>query len=261
MSLTSWLKPTLAGLAWFALAAAPLAQTTPAQTTTVPAPAPVQSAPLAPPAASETPPAAAPTAQPPVQPAAPAPETAPATPAPQPPAPLSVPPPAAAVDPNATLAGKPGDPNDVDEVAMPAKPALVISGQGQWDRAFETLSTVFNRLAADAERRGLKVAGRPLTIFTETDDIAFRFEAMLPVDRAIEVGSGDIRPGVTPSGRAMRFMHRGPYEDIDSTYEGITAYLDAKGLTVRDQFIEEYLNQPKDAADPSFEINIYVQPR
>lgn len=144
---------------------------------------------------------------------------------------------------------------------MPGKPALVIAGQTTWDKGYDTLQSVFARLTGEAARRGLRVAGRPLTLFVETDDIAFRYEAMLPVDRAIEVGAGDIRPGTTPAGRALRFMHRGPYEDIDSTYEGITAYLDAKGLVVRDEFVEEYLNQPKDASDPNFEINIYVRPR
>jgi effector-binding domain-containing protein len=192
----------------------------------------------------------------------------PATTLPAPSAPVTppapVPPPTAeAVDPDATLAGKPGDPNDVDTLVLAAKPALIASGQTTWDQAYDVLREVFRRLATDATRLGLKVAGRPLTYFVETDDMGFRYEAMLPVDRAPAAGQtlGAVRAGQTPTGAALRFMHRGPYDDIDATYEGITAYLDAKGLTVRDQFIEEYLNEPRDAADPTFEINIYVQPR
>jgi effector-binding domain-containing protein len=121
---------------------------------------------------------------------------------------------------------------------------------------------VFRRLDGEAGRLGLQVAGRPLTYFIETDDMGFRYEAMLPVDRTPETGlPADVRAGQTPTGNALRFTHKAPYDDIDATYEGITAYLDAKGLTVRDQFLEEYVNEPNDSADPNFEINIYVQPR
>ncbi len=174
-------------------------------------------------------------------------------------------PPAAVPDPdrNGTLAGTPGDPLNVDPLALPAKPALVISGQTTWDKGFETLTETFRRLDGEAARLGLKVAGRPLTYFAETDDMGFRYDAMLPVDRAPEVGApgAGIRAGQTPQGNALRFTHKGPYDDVDTTYEGITAYLDAKGVIVRDQFIEEYVNDARDSADPNFEINIYVQPR
>lgn len=259
-----WLSPALTGLALLAWLPPALAQTS-----TLPAPAPVQAAPLAPPPGAEAP-APAPAA-PPADTAQPAPSPAQPLPSAPQPAPV-VPPPAAPpqqaapmgdVDPDATLAGRPGDVNDVDEVTMPARPALVISGQSTWDGAFDTLRNAFARLRDEAGRRGLKVAGRPLTVFVETDDMSFRYEAMLPVDRQADApgGAPDIRAGVTPSGPALRFVHRGPYDEIDSMYEGITAYLDAKGLIVRDQFVEEYLNEGRDGADPGFELNIYVQPR
>ena len=50
----------------------------------------------------------------------------------------------------------------------------------------------------------------------------------------------------SPSGKAIKFQHRGAYDDIDSTYEAITAYLDEKGLEARNLFVEEYLNDAKD---------------
>ncbi|MGL4440437.1 MAG: GyrI-like domain-containing protein [Bosea sp. (in: a-proteobacteria)] len=240
-----------------------------AQVTTVPLPAPVQSVPLAPPPGAPALPDVPPAAPAPVNPPLPAPpvQAIPAVPpaSPQPPV-IVAPPeitPQTGPDSNATLAGKPGDPMNVDEVVLPQKPALVISGQTTWDKGFDILTETFRRLDAEATRLGLKVAGRPLTYFVETDDMGFRYDAILPVDRTPDVGTpgGSIRSGQTPQGNALRFTHKGPYEDVDTTYEGITAYLDAKGVTVRDQFIEEYVNEPKDAADPNFEINIYVQPK
>ena len=51
-----------------------------------------------------------------------------------------------------------------------------------------------------------------------------------------------VKIGETPVGKAMRFEHRGAYDDIDGTYEAITAYLDEKGVDAQDVFVEEYLN-------------------
>ncbi len=167
------------------------------------------------------------------------------------------------MDPESVLAGRKGDASIVEEVTLAAKPALIIAGQSGWDDGFDNLRAAQNNLRALAARLGLQVAGRPVTYFVETDDMNFRFEAMLPVSRAPDASAqiAPARAGETPAGRALRFVHIGPYEDIDGTYEGITAYLDAKGVTVRDQFIEEYANEAKDKADPAAEVNIYVMPR
>jgi len=68
----------------------------------------------------------------------------------------------------------------------------------------------------------------------------------------------DIQIGASPSGKAMKFQHRGPYDDIDATYEAITAYLDEKNIEAQNLFIEEYLTDPKAADDASLEVDIYV---
>jgi effector-binding domain-containing protein len=161
------------------------------------------------------------------------------------------------------LAGKPGDPSSVDELTLTSKPAISIIGQTTWDKATDTLQSIFARLEREAGARGLAIAGRPLTVFLETDDIGFRYEAMLPVARAAEglATPGEVRAAQTPAGRVMRFVHKAPYDDIEATYEGITAYLDAKGVIVRDQFVEEYVSPLSEAGDIGFEANIYVLPR
>lgn len=186
---------------------------------------------------------------------------APAQVVPVPPAPALA---APVVDPNSLLAGGRGDNVNVDELMLNAKPAIMVTGQANWDSSMETLGKAFDRLRAEAAKAGLKVAGRPLALFVETDDTKFRFEAMLPVDRVIEGQAGigpDIRFVQTPRGKHLRFTHKAPYDDIDSTYEVLTAYLDAKGLTVRDAFLEEYVSELSDSDKPEFELNVYVQPQ
>ena len=70
------------------------------------------------------------------------------------------------------------------------------------------------------KKAAVKPAGRPLSVFVESDDSGFRYHA----------------------GR---------------TYDGITAFLDEKAST-RDSFVEEYGNDIKDANDPNLQVNIYV---
>ncbi len=269
---------------------------------TVAAPSAVQTAPLAPPPGAtqvqtqsgpnQNPPAAVPDAQPgpqPVQPAPPAPrpltpqpvqpaptpqvplEPQPVQPPPTLPAPGQSPPPVpqqqqtGVPDPNATLAGKGADTSDVAEVTLSPKPVLMMSGRASWDQGFQKLSDSFKALRAEAQKAGLAVAGRPLSLFVETTDDGFRFEAMLPV--AIPSGGqapalgADFKMSTSPAGAALRFLHQAPYDDIDSTYETITAYLEAKNIVVKDAFLEEYVSELADPADPNLEINVYVQPK
>lgn len=260
-----------------------------AQTRVAP-PTPVEAAPLAPPPGAASPSPAPQTAAPvqtvpvqvptqapadsltppPVPPPAP-PVPAPATPEVPPAPPLPAPPvtpqqrqSTVVPDPNATLAGKPGDPSDVDEVQLVPKPVLALSGQSSWDQGFQRLAESFRILREQASRSALSVAGRPLTLFIETDDNGFRFEAMLPVDRApdgaVPLANG-VRASTSPAGPSLRFVHTAPYDDIDSTYETITAYLEAKNIKVKDAFLEEYVTDLKDPGDPNLEINVYVQPQ
>lgn len=233
----------------------------------VPGPQPVQPAPAPPRPVTPEPVQPAPTPQVPLepQPVQP-PPTLPPPGAIQPVQPPNLQQQTGTTNANETLAGKRGDPSDVDQVLLVAKPVLMLSGQSSWDEGFKRLNESFRILRQEAEKAQLPIAGRPLTLFIETDDNGFRYEAMLPVgqgpagDRSSSFGSG-VRPGLSPAGPSLRFVHVAPYDDIDSTYETITAYLEAKSITVKDAFLEEYVGDLSDPADPNLEINVYVQPR
>jgi effector-binding domain-containing protein len=176
---------------------------------------------------------------------------------PSPPSPITTP------DPKSTLIATPGDTNDVQEVVLPAKDVIFLAGQSTWEEGFKTLSDAFKRLEDELKKAGLAIAGRPLSVFVETSETGFKFEAMLPFQKpagALPALNG-YKWGVTPSGKAYRFVHRAPYDDIDSIYETITAYLEIKGIVAKDAFIEEYVTDLKSSEDESLEINVFVQPK
>ena len=189
--------------------------------------------------------------------------SAPAAPAPSP-APPAATAPTIAPGTRTTLAPNPGDPTNVEEVTLPAKPAAIVAGISNWEQAFDNLKGVFARIEAELARAGITPTGKPLTVFVHTDDQGFRYEAMIPI-AAVPEGKSELTPeikfGRTPEGKAFRFVHKDAYEEIDGTYETITAYLDAKDIVARDAFIEEYVSEMKDATDADLEVNIYVQPK
>jgi effector-binding domain-containing protein len=228
-----------------------------------PAPAPVTLPSAdkgAPTAQAENPAQAAP-----AQPAAPAPALgqAPTTANPAPAAPAS-PAPAPSATARPTLIPTPGDPTGVEEVVLPGKPAAIVTGMSNWEDAFANLKGVFRKIEDSLARAGIAPAGKPLTVFVQTDDKGFRYEAMIPIAQVPE-GKAELTPeikfGKTPEGKAMRFVHKDAYDEIDGTYETITAYLDAKDIVAKDAFIEEYVSEMTEPSDTDLEINIYVQPK
>jgi effector-binding domain-containing protein len=163
--------------------------------------------------------------------------------------------------PRPTLVEKAGEPGDVDEVTLPAKPAAILTGKTKWEEAVPNLKQAFARIEADLAKLGVRPAGRPLAVFTRTDDDGFEFEAMIPVAAAPNPAPAEtdgLRFGTTPGGKALRFAHKGSYESIDGTYETLTAYLDAKDIVVQDRFVEEYATDLKDGTDDSLDVNIYA---
>ena len=164
-----------------------------------------------------------------------------------------------------SLVPTPADPLDVAEVTLPAQGR---GGSRRHEQLGRRLRQPQGRVRNDRGALSPKPASNrpagPLTVFVETDDAGFSYQAMVPVESAAASRPNltpEIGFGRTPEGKAYQFLHRGPYETIDSTYETITAYLDAKGLVVKDVFVEEYLTDLTDRADDSLEINIFVQPQ
>ncbi|MBV9557838.1 MAG: GyrI-like domain-containing protein, partial [Pseudolabrys sp.] len=117
----------------------------------------------------------------------------------------------------------------------------------------------FKSLNQYLDKQALKSNGPAMTIYTSTDDTGFRFQAALPIDAAPKnPPKGDIAVGNAPSGKALKFVHRGSYDAMDSTYEAITNYLDEKRLEAKDLFIEEYNGDPVTADQNKLIVNVFV---
>ncbi|MBR1247381.1 GyrI-like domain-containing protein [Bradyrhizobium sp. AUGA SZCCT0169] len=219
-------------------------------------------------------PAASPSASPSAAPvpaasASPAPAEAPAASAPPAPgtspAPVASPsvapspPPAAAQTPATPPAAtvQTADPFG-EQFTLEPKKVVVMKGTANWDSAFDTLIDSFKALNALLDKQGIKAAGNAMIVYTSTDDSGFTFLAEIPVDQEPKNLTKDMSIGKSPEGKALKFVHRGSYDNMDNTYEAITNHLDDKKLEAKDTFVEEYITDPLKTAEDKLVINVYV---
>jgi effector-binding domain-containing protein len=213
---------------WLGLSGA-LAQSPPAATTPAPAATPAPAPPATP----------VPTATP-----APAASPAPATP------------PAAAAPP-ATAPIQTADPFG-EQITLEPKKVVIVKGTANWDSAFDTLIDSFKALSALLEKQGIKPSGNSMIVYTSTDDTGFTYLAEMPVEQDPKSLAKEMSIGKSPEGKALKFVHRGSYDNMDNTYEAITNHLDDKKLEAKDTFIEEYTTDPLKTAEDKLVINVYV---
>jgi effector-binding domain-containing protein len=210
---------------------------------------------------AQTPPAASPPATPaPAAPATPAPApAAPPASAASPPAAPSTPP-AAAETPAAPPAAAPVQAADPfgEQITLTPKTVVIIKGTASWDSAFDTLIDSFRSLSALLDKQGIKPAGNSMIVYTSTDDAGFTFLAEIPVEQDPKNLTKDMSIGKSPDGKALKFVHRGSYDNMDNTYEAITNHLDDKKLEAKDTFVEEYITDPLKTAEDKLVINVYV---
>jgi effector-binding domain-containing protein len=154
---------------------------------------------------------------------------------------------------------KPNDDPFGEEITLTAKSIVFFKGNGTWDNAYETLIDAFKSVYAFLEKQGIKHAGPSMTIYTSADDTGFQFQAAVPIaEEPKDPPKGDIEVGKSPGGRALKFVHRGSYDSMDSTYEAITNYLDEKRLEAQDLFVEEYQTDPVTTPEENLVVNVYV---
>jgi effector-binding domain-containing protein len=179
--------------------------------------------------------------------------------------PANPPAPGGAMAPKPPLSGSeqpiPRGPSEAfgTQVVLPKRTIIYLQGQSKWENARETLIDSFNTLGDYLAKHGIETDGPPMTIYTDTNDTGFKFRVAVPVTAPPkDAPEGDIAVGEAPAGKAFKFVHRGTYDAMDSTYEAITDYLDDKGLDAKDVFVEEYVSGPLQAGDQPMVVNVFV---
>jgi effector-binding domain-containing protein len=145
-----------------------------------------------------------------------------------------------------------------EPITLEPKKVVMLKGNANWDAAFDALIEAFKQLTAQLGKESVKPSGNPMIVYTSTDDTGFTFIAEYPVDQDVKNLGKGMSMGNSPDGKALKFVHRGSYDNMDNTYEAITNHLDDKKLEAKDTFIEEYITDPLKTAEDKLVINVYV---
>lgn len=156
---------------------------------------------------------------------------------------------------------KPAQENFGEEVMLPERTLLMHRNKTSWDEAWPNIVAAFKGVRQDAEKLNVKVTGQPLIIYRSTADDSFEFDAALPIEAVPATPppvGGDVTIGAARTGKAIKFVYKGPFDAMDSTYELISNFIDSKKIDAEDLSIEEYVTDPVTTKPEEIMINIYM---
>jgi effector-binding domain-containing protein len=131
----------------------------------------------------------------------------------------------------------------------------------------EAMNRAFAALGSYVEAQGLRPKGPPRAVYTAFSPSEIRFTAALPVATLppSTAKHGDVRVGMMPGGRALRFLHRGPYATLRETYARIEEWLRERGAFDGpadwgrySPMWEEYVTEPGTVPDVELVTHIYL---
>jgi effector-binding domain-containing protein len=157
-----------------------------------------------------------------------------------------------------TVQTRPVDPFG-QAITLAEQTIIYASGTGEWETANETLKTAFRAAEAFLARSGLGRSGPAMTIYTAMDDTSFNFRAAIPVaELPKSLPQEKIGTGRSPGGKALKFVHRGSFQDMTSTYDAISHYVEEQQLSAKELLIEEYVTDLLTTPADRLVVNIFV---
>jgi effector-binding domain-containing protein len=146
------------------------------------------------------------------------------------------------------------------EVQRAAQKIYFVSGSSGVDAqaAKAVLTEAYAKLGEFIKANGIAMQGAPSTITTSNDANGWKFDAAIPVDRNDVVPTGDIQSGETHAGKAVQFMHVGPYDKIGDTTQKAYAWLAVQGYKPTDRMIEEYVSDPGNTPPEQLQTRLVI---
>lgn len=121
----------------------------------------------------------------------------------------------------------------------------------------EAMAEAYREIMDFMTANGIAMAAQPMTITRAWNESGYAFDAAIPVVMQEAAPTGKVQTGVSPSGRAVRVIHRGPYEQMMPTYEKLSAYMGAHGLREGPVSWEQYISDPGETPSEDLVTHIY----
>jgi len=137
----------------------------------------------------------------------------------------------------------------IETVEAETRPMLYVSRSTSMNPqdVAATMGEAFGAIGAFIDKSGVIPAGPPLAFYHDWDEGTGRMtvDVGFPVaPRDTTKATGDVHAGQTPSGKALKTVHHGPYPKLSETYGKIEAHMKKIGLPVPSAAWEVYVSEP-----------------
>jgi effector-binding domain-containing protein len=163
------------------------------------------------------------------------------------------------------------DSHTIQPERVQVKPTLALqiasrSGSDPQDIS-EAMRKAFDELHRVSQVHTVQFAGPPRAIYTAYSAEGTEFTVVLPIAAAVSGDMGDtaVTVGEVPGGEALRFVHEGPYPELEHTYSRITDWMKANDMLGTEAdwakympMWEEYVNDPASTPADDLITHIYV---
>jgi AraC family transcriptional regulator len=135
------------------------------------------------------------------------------------------------------------------------QPILVVRRKVKRSEIAATIGSELPKVFLHAQRRGIAVAGFPITRYPETSQGMVTLETGMRVSQhdgawSTNQGEGEVLAGTLPAGLVAVTIHTGPYDKLHDAYGALEEWIAANGHTLNGAPWEAYLNDPGDSPNP-----------
>ncbi len=121
----------------------------------------------------------------------------------------------------------------------------------------EKTGASYGQLLSNIQVNGMKMTGPLLTVTTKWEENAFVFDNCIPVENIKGDLSAKVFESKTYSGYALKLEHLGSYDNLNSSYETILAYIAQMGLEITENPWEVYISDPSNTPEEKLITHIY----
>ena len=143
----------------------------------------------------------------------------------------------------------------VSRKELATQPVLVVRRRVRRAEIAATVAAELPKVFLHAQRRGIAIAGYPITRYLETSVGLVTLETGMRVtahsgEWTADEGEGEVLADTLPGGPAAATIHSGPYDQLQAAYAALEEWIAANGFHAAGAPWEAYLNDPVDHPNP-----------
>ncbi len=149
---------------------------------------------------------------------------------------------------------------EIEQVLVEAQNILFVTSSSSQDPTdiSAAMAAAYSEISVFMNQVGINMTGQPMAITRAWEEGSYQFDAAIPVDFIPAELTGKINSGFSPSGPAVRAVHRGGHDQMMPTYEKLAAYMSAHGLSQGKVSWEHYISDPGKTAQQDMITHVYI---